>query len=104
MTKISKEKDCDTWSMRNYARGISTFFISIWVLLAISYSISTPSYQAPSLTKPSFERIVVGVFLLVTLGSVIIVWMREGIGGLMLTITGLAAIIVVMLTLPLHEY
>ena len=101
MTKISKKTDYDTWYMRNYARGISTFVISIWVLLAISYSISTPSYQAPSFTN---EVIVVRVFLLVTLVSVIIAWWREGIGGLLLTIAGLAAIIVVMLTLPLREY
>ena len=81
--------------MRNYARGISTFFISFLVLLAISYAIDTISYQALTLTN---ERMVLWAFLLVTLVSVIIAWWREGIGGLMLTIVGLAAIVVIMVT------
>ena len=95
MTKIDKETDHDIWYIRNYARGISTFFISIWVLLAIGNATDTTSYQAPSHTN---ERIVIWAFLLVTLVSVIIAWWREGIGGLMLTIVGLAAIVVFMLT------
>ena len=95
MTKINKETDYDTWYMRNYARGISTFFISLWVLLVISYAIDTISYQALTLTN---ERMVLWAFLLVTSVSVIIAWWREGIGGLMLTIAGLAAIVVFMVT------
>ncbi len=95
MTKINKETDYDTWYMRNYARGISTFFISIWVLLAIGYATDTTSYQAPSHTD---EGIFLSALLLVTLISVIIAWWREAIGGLMLTIVGLVAIVVFMLT------
>jgi hypothetical protein len=80
--------------MRNYARGISTFFISIWVLLAIGNALDT-IYQAPLHTN---KGVVIWAFLLVTLVSVIIAWWREGIGGLMLTIIGLTAIVVFMLT------
>jgi hypothetical protein len=95
MTRINKETDYNTWYMRNYARGISTFFISIWVLMAISYATDTISYQAPTLTN---ERMVLWASLLVTLASVIIAWWREGIGGLMLTIVGFAAIVVFIVT------
>ena len=94
MTKINKETDYDTWYMRNYARGISTFFISIWVLLAIGNALDT-IYQAPSHTN---KGMVIWAFLLATLVSVIMAWWREGIGGLMLTIIGLTAIVVFMLT------
>ena len=95
MTKISKKTDYDTWYIQCYARGISTFFISFWVLLVIGYATSATSYQAPSHTH---ERMAFWAFLLVTLVSVIIAWWREEIGGLMLTIVGLVAIIVFMLT------
>lgn len=95
MTKIGRKIDYDTWYIQCYARGISTFFISFWVLLVISYSTSATSQLVPSHTH---ERMVLGAFLLVTLVSVIIAWWREGIGGLMLTIVGLAAIVVFMLT------
>lgn len=94
MTKINKETDYDTWYMRNYARGISTFFISFWVLLAVGNAIDT-IHQAPSHTHGGM---VLFAFLLITLVSVIIAWWREGIGGLMLTIIGLAAIVVFMVT------
>ena len=95
MTKIGRKIDYDTWYIQCYARGISTFFISFWVLLVIGYATSVTSYKAPSHTH---DGMVLRAFLLVTLVSVIIAWWREGIGGLMLTIVGLAAIVVFMLT------
>ena len=94
MTKINRETYYDIWYMRNYARGISTFVISLWVLLAIGGAIDT-SYQAPSYTSQS---LVMGTLLLVTLASVIIAWWWEGVGGFMLTIVGIVAIVVFMLT------
>jgi len=95
MTKISKKTDYDIWYIQCYARGISTFFISFFLLVVIGYATDTTSYQAPSHTH---DGLVLRAFLLVTLVSVIIAWWREGIGGLMLTIVGLAAIVVFMLT------
>jgi hypothetical protein len=95
MTKINKETDYVIWFIRNYARGISTFVISLWVIMAVGYSIDTASYQTSTLTN---EGVILSAFLLVTLVSVIIAWWWEGVGGLMLTIVGIVAIVVFMLT------
>jgi hypothetical protein len=64
-------------------------------------AMDTTSYKAPFFT---IQHYIMWTFLLVTLVSIIIAWWREGIGGLILTIVGLAAIVVFMLTMPPRDY
>jgi len=102
MTKIGKKSDFTTRLIQWIARGISTLFIVFILLMGIGSAIwGSQNRIAP---WPTLEDLVIIVFLLAMLVSVILAWRREGIGGFMLTIVGLVAIVVIMLINKPEDY
>jgi L-lactate permease len=101
MTKIDKKTNYSAWYIQCYARGIGTFFISFWTLLALGYAFDDNTQQS---STQSNEGMVLITFLALTIAGVLLAWRNEKIGGILLTLIGLAALVVFILNYKPKDY
>ncbi|MFC2157859.1 hypothetical protein ACFLT9_08485 [Acidobacteriota bacterium] len=101
MTKIKKEKNRKAWILQFWARLIGTTFIGFTLLMAVGSLFSKSEGMESSAAT---EGLVITFFLLFALAGIVIAWFREWIGGLVLTIVGMAGMIIFLVTYPPVDY
>lgn len=102
MTKVSKKTDSRTWFIQWIARGISTLFIVLILLIWINSALAGNQWREAPLS--SLVTMYMIVIFFAYLAGWAIAWQREETGGTILTIVGLVAIIMFILNNEPNEY
>jgi len=103
MEDKENSKDYERKALRNVARVISSAMAAFILLFVVGYLVEDLS--AGRLTQRwTLESTGMAVYaILIALGAGL-AWWREGIGGAILTITGLVMLSVLFLTMDRHDY
>lgn len=102
MTKVNRKTDFNTWLMQWIARGTSALFIVFILLIWINMALGGNQWREAPLST-LVPMYMIPIFFAYLAGWAI-AWQRQETGGTILTIVGIAAIIMFILNNEPGDY